>query len=141
MANNKLTGIVICGGKSYRFGQDKGMYMLGDKPMIQYAIDNISTIADDIIISTNDPEYANLGYETIEDRYKDIGPIGGIMAALEYSQNENNIIVSCDMPFLNSELLKYIYNNKENHLAASATFNNFVEPLCSYFNKNTGYYF
>lgn len=133
----EITGIVICGGKSCRFGNDKGMCMLGNKPMIHYSIDSLKPVCSEIIISSNDPKYNDLGYKTVVDTFEGIGPIGGIISALEISATEDNIIISCDMPFLNHELFKYIIDNKNNALAASPLFNGFIEPLCSYFNKNS----
>lgn len=130
------TGIILCGGKSCRFGKDKGMCYLGDKPMIQYSIDTMQKIFNRIIISSNDKEYAKLGYSTVEDQIKGIGPIGGIIAALEKSETEDNMIVSCDMPLLSSGLIQFIYENKGESLAATPIFDKFPEPLCSYFNKN-----
>lgn len=134
---NEITGIVICGGKSCRFGNDKGLCMLGNKPMIEYAIDSLKPICSKIIISSNDPKYNHLGYKTFNDTISGIGPIGGIISALEISESEDNIIISCDMPFLNHELFKYIIENKNDALAASPVFNEFTEPLCSYFNKRS----
>lgn len=130
------TGIVLCGGKSCRFGKDKGMCQLGDKPMIQYSIDTLQKIFNRIIISSNDKEYAKLGFLTVEDQIKDIGPIGGILAALDLSETEDNMIISCDMPLISPELISYIYENREKSLATTPVFDKFPEPLCSYFNKN-----
>lgn len=130
------TGIILCGGKSCRFGKDKGMCYLGDQLMIQYSIDTLQKIFKSIIISSNDKEYAKLGYLTVEDQIKDIGPIGGILAALNISDTEDNMIISCDMPLLTTELIKYILENRGNSLAATPVIDKFPEPLCSYFNKN-----
>ncbi len=131
----KLTGIILCGGKSCRFGQDKGLCTLAGKPMIDYPLAALKNICDDIIISTNDPRYDTLGYKIIKDNIKNIGPLGGIYSALHESKTEDNIIVSCDMPFLNEKLLNYILENKNNHLIAAAYEGQYVEPLCSYYNK------
>ncbi len=132
---NKLTGIILCGGKSCRFGQDKGLCTLAGKPMIEYPLQALKNICDDIIISSNDPRYENIGYKIIKDYVKNIGPIGGIYSALQESNSLDNIIVSCDMPFVNDRLLKYIIDNKNEHLVAAAFAGQYVEPLCSYYNK------
>ena len=132
---NKLTGIILCGGKSCRFGQDKGLCTLAGKPMIEYPLQALKSICDDIIISSNDPRYDNIGYKVIKDDVKNIGPLGGIFTALQESKTRDNIIVSCDMPFVNAGLLNYIMENKNDHLVAAAFEGQFVEPLCSYYNK------
>ena len=132
---NKLTGIILCGGKSCRFGQDKGLCTLAGKPMIEYPLQALKSICDDIIISSNDPRYDNIGYKVIKDDVKNIGPLGGIFSALQESKTQDNLIVSCDMPFVNAGLLNYIMENKNDHLVAAAFEGQFVEPLCSYYNK------
>ena len=132
---NNLTGIILCGGKSCRFGQDKGLCTLAGKPMIEYPLNALKNICDDIIISSNDPGYDNIGYKVIRDNIKNIGPLGGIYSALQESNTIDNLIVSCDMPFINDRLLKYIIDNKNDHLVAAAFEGQFVEPLCSYYNK------
>ncbi len=132
---NNLTGIILCGGKSCRFGQDKGLCTLAGKPMIEYPLNALKNICNDIIISSNDPRYDNIGYKVIRDNVKNIGPLGGIYSALQESNTIDNLIVSCDMPFINDRLLKYIIDNKNDHLVAAAFEGQFVEPLCSYYNK------
>jgi len=133
---NKLTGIILCGGKSCRFGEDKGLCTLGGKRMIDYPLEALKGLCDEIIISSNDDRYFNLGYKVVPDTIKNIGPLGGIYTALNESKTDDNIIISCDMPFVNSELLEYILKNKGKSLIASAFEGQFVEPLCSYYNKS-----
>jgi molybdopterin-guanine dinucleotide biosynthesis protein A len=133
----KLTGIVLGGGKSCRFGEDKGLCTLAGKPMIDYPLLALKNICDDIIISSNDMRYKDLGYKMVSDEFKNIGPIGGIYSALNLSETSDNIIVSCDMPFISVELLQYIFDNKNNSLIASAFEGQYVEPLCSYYHKDT----
>lgn len=132
----KLTGIILCGGKSCRFGKDKGLCTLAGRQMIDYPLQALKGICSDIIISSNDSRYKDLGYKVVSDDIKNIGPIGGIYSALKESKTDDNIIVSCDMPFVSTELLKYIIDNKEKSLIASAFEGQFVEPLCSYYNKS-----
>lgn len=130
-----ITGIIICGGKSCRFGKDKGLCTLAGQKMIDYPLQAIKTICDNIIISSNDDRYKDLGYKVISDEVKNIGPIGGIYSALKESTTDDNLIVSCDMPFVNNKLLQYILENRENAMIASAFEGKYVEPLCSYYNK------
>lgn len=133
----KITGIILCGGRSCRFGEDKGLCTLAGEPMINYPIKALNNICDEIIISSNDKRYKDLGYKVIPDTIKNIGPIGGIYSALKESTNDDNLILSCDMPFINPELLQHIIDNTNSSLIASAFKDDFVEPLCSYYNKKT----
>ena len=134
---NKITGIVLCGGKSCRFGTDKGLCTLAGKLMISYPLDAMERLCDEIIISSNDGRYERLGYKVVPDEVKNTGPIGGIYTALKHSVNTDNLIVSCDMPFVTERLLRYIFENKNGALVAAAYSGNYIEPLCSYFHKDS----
>jgi len=48
------------------------------------------------------------GVEILVDLYPDKGPLGGIYTGLMASRSSHNIVVACDMPFLNTELLRYM---------------------------------
>jgi len=134
---NKITGIVLCGGKSCRFGKDKGLCTLAGKLMISYPLEAMESLCDEILISTNDVRYSDLGYKLIPDIIKNTGPLGGLYSALKHSSNENNLIVSCDMPFVSRQLLQYIFENRGDAMVASAFAKGYIEPLCSYFHKDT----
>jgi molybdopterin-guanine dinucleotide biosynthesis protein A len=58
-------------------------------------------------------KYEGLGSQCVADRWPGEGPLGGIITALAHSKADDsriewNLIVSCDMPFLTAEWLKYL---------------------------------
>jgi len=65
MNNFNLGGIVLCGGKSSRIGKDKGMLLYNNKCLVLHAIDIINPYCTEVILSTNNPEYAKFGYSII----------------------------------------------------------------------------
>ena len=78
-----ITGIILAGGRSSRFGRDKGLFPFRGKPLVEHAIDILQPIINDIRISTNQPEtYAYLGLPMIGDIHQGCGPLGGMHAAL-----------------------------------------------------------
>lgn len=109
------TGIILAGGKSSRMNQDKGLMLLDGKPMIQYIIDVLATIVDEIIIISNNPEYEQFGFPVYSDLIKDKGPLAGIYTGLFYSQSETNIVLSCDVPFVNEELILFLISEHQKH--------------------------
>lgn len=134
--NNNLTGIILSGGKSSRMGKDKGFCELENKPLVAYSIDILAPISSQIIIGANDDIYNNLGFGVIKDEIKNIGPIGGIYSCLKSSQTADNIIISCDMPLIPSELIEYILSAKAGYDVVIPIFRGFPEPLCAYYNKS-----
>lgn len=107
MINKKnITGIILAGGKSSRMGTDKGFLMLNDKPFVQYSIDALKPLVSEIIIVSDNSNYDVFRLKRINDITKDAGPVSGIYSGLEASKTEYNLILSCDIPFINSEVLQ-----------------------------------
>ena len=103
-----ITGIVLAGGKSSRMGTDKGFLMFDDKPFIQHSIDALKPLVSEIIIVSDNNNYDVFGYKRVEDLIKNSGPVAGIYSGLKASKTIYNLILSCDIPLINSELLKTI---------------------------------
>ena len=89
-----FTGIVLAGGKSSRMGQDKALLDYQGKRLIDYAIELLTPVCSEILISTNQPGYENLGFQLIVDQYPDCGYIGGLHAALANAANNWDVVIS-----------------------------------------------
>jgi len=138
-SSKQLCGIILSGGKSSRFGSDKGSFMFNGKPMIEYALELLKPFCNNIIISSNMPDlYEKYAYEIVEDSIKDIGPLGGIYSCLKKSKIEHNIILSCDTPFINHGLMGYLADSIQEGDKAIVPYHGdgFLEPLCSYYNTS-----
>lgn len=102
---------ILAGGKSSRMGNDKGLLMLNNKPMIVHVIETLKQLTTDIIIVSNQAEYNEFGLPVFEDMIKDAGPLAGIYTGLTRSKHKKNIVVSCDVPFVSVELLTFLLEN------------------------------
>lgn len=132
----KNTGIILSGGKSSRMSSDKGLLLLHGKPLIQYAIEALKELCDEIIICANKPGYDRFGYLVIKDVYPDLGPIGGIYTGLLNSGSESNFVLSCDMPFINPQTVTFLLTKREKSLASIPIHGqNTIEPLCALYSK------
>lgn len=136
LKDENITGIILAGGKNSRMGFDKCFIVHNEISLIQNSINVISEIAGNIIISANNENYSNFGYKTISDLEQNIGPIGGISVALQNSTTMANIISPCDMPFINSDLFKYLLSFYNNQTAIVPVFNGKVEPLTGVYSKS-----
>jgi len=101
-----LTVFILCGGKSSRMKSEKGLVLFQEKPFIEHIIQAILPITDQIKLITASKEYDYLEYEKIPDLVLDKGPLGGIYTALSHSDTEFNLILSCDIPLISTELLQ-----------------------------------
>ena len=132
----KTTGIILSGGKSSRMGSDKGLLVLHEKPLIQYAIEVLKELCDDIIICANKPGYDRFGFPVIKDVYPDLGPIGGIYTGLLNSDSGSNFVLSCDMPFINPHTVTFLLTKRDKSLASIPIHGqNIIEPLCALYSK------
>lgn len=112
MANKtNITGIILAGGKSSRIGTDKGFLLLKNKPFVQYSIDALTPLVSEIIIVSDDAKYDAFGLKRINDMTKNAGPVAGICSGLKVSTTEYNLILSCDIPLINTEILQKLIDN------------------------------
>jgi len=138
MNKNKITGIVLAGGKSRRMGTEKGMLKFGGKHLIEHAIAVLEKLCDQIIISENSDTYDFLGYPVYSDIIPNSGPMGGIYTGLMNSETELNLILSCDMPFISEELLNHLIDHNEGFDAVVPWHGSHkFEPLCALYNKSS----
>ena len=128
------TGIILAGGESSRMGSDKGLLNLGGKPLINYAIEALSGLCSDIIISSSSSAYQEFGFQVVKDEFPGIGPMGGIYSALRQSKADANLVLSCDLPFVTKELLSFILKNASGfQVAVPWQGNRHYEPLCGFY--------
>ena len=109
-----ITGVVLAGGQSSRFGSNKALALLQGKPLIKHAADTLAAIFKNCLLVTNTPEqYDFLNMPMIRDRYKGLGPLAGIHAALLHITTPCAFVVACDMPNLSPELIRYLCSVNE----------------------------
>lgn len=102
----ELGAIILSGGKSSRFGSDKGLASLNGKPLIDYSISLCRHFTKDILLSSNNQEYAKFGLAVVPDVYKNAGPMAGIFSSLQKSKHDINLILACDSPFVNQSIIE-----------------------------------
>jgi len=126
-----MEACILAGGKSSRMGQDKGRMMFREKPMILHVLHEVSKLSLPIKIIANDNSYQVLGYEVLKDIVKEKGPMGGILTAMHHSQAEHILILSCDMPFMNSEIMNHLISATDDEEITMAQEKERLHPLCA----------
>jgi molybdenum cofactor guanylyltransferase len=113
-----LSAAVLAGGQSRRMGTDKALLPLvpGGQPMLGLVVDQLSSVADDVLVVANDHErYASFGARVVPDIHSLVGALGGIQAAITWSAHEHCLVVACDMPFLNLPLLRRMFREPRDY--------------------------
>ncbi|SDC35240.1 molybdenum cofactor guanylyltransferase [Williamwhitmania taraxaci] len=138
MEKERVTGIILAGGKSRRFGSNKALYRHNGKCLVEYSIDVLRPVCNELILITNNPaDFSFTGLTIYEDIHKDCGPLAGIHTGLVHSKNLNNLIISCDSPELHTDLFRAILENRENYQVVMPTHNGIKESMASFFHKNS----
>lgn len=132
-----MSAIILAGGLSSRMaGANKPLMDFGDTTMIGRIIDTLKVIFPEILLVTKDRKlYQDYDVEIIRDKFEHQGPLSGIHAGLKASTTENNFIVSCDMPFLNLDLIRYMLKQPVEDILVPRV-NDHLEPLHAIYSKN-----
>ena len=137
----KVTLIVLAGGKNQRFGnvRSKALQTIGGKSLIECVAKRVRPLINQILVATSRKQF-NLPVackaEILVDLYPDKGPLGGIYTGLLASRSSRSLVVACDMPFLNTELLRYMIELSANFDLVIPRVGNFVEPLHAVYTKS-----
>ena len=118
MDHNKILGVVLAGGKSQRFGQDKSQVKLNGKILIDYILSEIIDEFKEILIVTNQSIsfMSSKKITVIEDFKKGLGPLGGVLSAMKWIKDNNKeyswiSTFPADTPFFTKKELKSFYSD------------------------------
>ncbi len=124
-----LNAYILAGGKSTRMGEEKGLMKFNEKPLIQYVIDAVQQVTTDIFIVTNNEAYLPFGFPLISDLQKGLGPAGAIDTVLFHSTADTNLIIACDMPFIDADSIRYLISQQRPDGITVPLFNQYPEAL------------
>ena len=132
-----MTAIILAGGKSSRLGRDKALEKIGGKYLIERVIGSLSQLGDDIIVVTAAPnQLSDLNVEKVIDTYPRTGAKVGLCTGINASLSFYSLVVACDMPFLNIDLLRYLLDSASGFDAVIPRIGDKIEPLHAVYSKN-----
>ena len=111
-----IAGIIVAGGQSSRMQfRDKALMPLGGRSVIEHIIDNAKEQASPLLINVNrhPDRYKRFGLPLIPDPFgPEAGPLAGILAAMEYCQEQGCAdVLACfpgDVPWFPQDLVKQL---------------------------------
>ena len=122
------TGVIVAGGRSTRFGdEDKAVADLAGTPMIRRVADGVAGVVDELVVNCRADQVdavrdAMAGYDRdvrfAEDPDPDQGPMAGIRTGLRAVETEHAVVVACDMPFVDADVVDYLFDRAEGRDAA-----------------------
>lgn len=136
---SNITGFILAGGQSQRMGTSKAFVRLNGKPLIDYVFETLREVTPNIFLSIGSIPIRHKHLQVVEDIYPDCGPVGGIYSALRFSKTDLNLIISCDMPFVQADLLKFLVEQafkEKPDVTLPVDENGSWQPLCAIYRQS-----
>ena len=120
MKDNNILAVVLAGGKSKRFGEDKNQIKLGDKTLLEHVLSKINNKFEEIlIVSSHNLEIKKSENITIiPDCFDDFGPLAGVLSSMKWikeNQKKYKWVATfpSDTPFFEISIIEEYKKNKE----------------------------
>lgn len=136
-----ITSIILAGGKSTRLGREKALEKIGGESLIERVIGRVAPLSTEVILVMR-PQQPTLSVpaqpkvKAVTDLYPGKGSLGGIYTGLHYSSSFQNLVVACDMPFLNEALLRHLIELSPDFDVVIPLVEGNTEPLHGIYSKN-----
>jgi molybdopterin-guanine dinucleotide biosynthesis protein A len=136
----RVSGVIMAGGISQRLGKDKALERIGGRTLIERVIDGLVPLTTEVLVVVAQPEQAAAlrlppSVRVVSDRYPGKGSLGGIFTGLDASTEAWSLVVACDMPFLNGELLRHLMGESSDVDAVVPLLGGQPEPLHALYSK------
>lgn len=138
------SGIILAGGKSTRINTNKSMAQIGNKKMIEHVRDNLSGVVDEVIVVAGDIGQREkistviCGASLTHDPVIGYGPVAGILAGLQSAKGDYAMVVACDMPFVNPDVVDFLFSLAEGYDAVVPRWpDGNIEPLHAIYKRNS----
>ena len=131
------SAIILAGGFSSRFGQDKGLLILAKKPLIRHVLNAIKDIIDETIIVVSSEAQAENYAKVVDSNVRILvdvddaqSPLIGASTGFRETQGEYSLLLPCDTPLVSREILLFLFELSTNRNAVIPRWpNGYLEPL------------
>jgi molybdopterin-guanine dinucleotide biosynthesis protein A len=135
-----MTGVVLAGGRSSRFGANKALADWRGTTMIESVVNSLLKVLPSVMVVTkNVPELAFLKNDrvsVIEDLCCDGHPMGGLFTALRSLKTGHAFVAACDMPFVQPELIEALWRSRADYDAVIPVWKDVRQPLCGIYTRS-----
>lgn len=144
------SAIILSGGVSSRFGQDKGLLLLAGKPLIKYVLDATSNIVDEKIVVVSSESQAEaykhalgqtINYVIDKTPVSNIqGPLLGALSGFQEASGKYALLLPCDTPLISREIVLLLFELCIDRNAVIPRWPNaYIEPLQAVYRTNAAY--
>lgn len=103
---------VLAGGQSRRFGEDKLLFSLGGKRVIELVVSALKPVCSRLCLLTKEPEKFSFlsGVEVCKDLLQKQYALAGLYSALRELKGEKALVLAGDMPLIKPEVALYLWH-------------------------------
>ncbi len=136
-APEKVFGLILAGGKSKRMGSDKALLLRDGETQLSRAVRLLEAHLDRVFVSTRADQSDDLErgkFAQVIDRYDDMGPIAGILSAMDSDDDVSWLVLACDLPNIDDMTITYLLEQcSADHpvTAYESVHDGLPEPLCA----------
>jgi molybdopterin-guanine dinucleotide biosynthesis protein A len=129
------SAVILAGGSGRRLGREKALLDLKGRPLVSWTADRLLLVADDIVIVARDEAQAAMLQEILPqaevtwDAVPSSGPVAGLAAGMKRIRGRLAFAAGCDMPFLNPDVIRLLFELAEGFEAAVPAGPKGTEPL------------
>ncbi|MBW6485513.1 MAG: molybdenum cofactor guanylyltransferase [Syntrophobacterales bacterium] len=132
----KMTGVILAGGKSSRMGTNKAFLKIAEERLIDRNIRLLRNIFKDVLIVVSNPQEYLLKEATIvTDIVPGKGALGGIYTGLFFAPDKYAFVMACDMPFLNISFVEYMAEKAKGCDIVVPSPPDGLQPLCAVYSR------
>ena len=137
VTSRAVYGLVLAGGESRRMGRDKALLMHDGKSQLTHIATLVSEVAEKVFVSTRaeqQHEQERSRFDQIVDHYSNMGPIAGILSAMDDYPGVDWLVVACDLPNIDTLTLRHLVDNHvagNSFTAFRSSHDGLPEPLCA----------
>jgi len=136
--------VVLAGGRSSRFGRDKGLVNFRGKPLIAHIVEKLQGLGDECIVSIGKDRHLEQYQRilpnrvlVIQDKCDFEGPLAGFTTALAECKSDLCFLGACDMPFIEPRIVEYLFGRSSKSLGAVPRWRDGrLEPLHAVYDCN-----
>ena len=139
-----LSGAVISGGQSRRFGREKGLALLDGTPLVNHVIHAMNGLVDEIVLSVakgrtvDYREAVGDELKIVEDSRPHVGPLEGLVSTFRAAKGDYVLVAPCDTPLLRAKVCETVLRKALDRDGAVPIINGYYEPLHAAYRREPG---
>jgi molybdenum cofactor guanylyltransferase len=133
---NQISGAILAGGRSSRFGRDKALEIWHGKTLLEHVAVALEGCTERFVVGGNLEQYGFLGLPVHSDLEAHQGSLYGLARALKLAKYPRVAIAACDTPNLTRNYWEFMANFSDVDIVIPENTNGFLEPLAAIYSKN-----